>query len=430
MKEGEIAEILTKENQKFNGIILPSPDKETIMIKLESGYNIGIKRNNVKTYTSLGKLSIKKNNQKYKAEHNKNLKTILILHTGGTFASKVSYKTGAVSPSFSPEDIMQMFPELKSIANIKSKLVGNMFSEDIRFSHYNKIGKEIGKEIDHVDGIIVTHGTDNLSLGACALSFILENLSKPVIFVGSQRSSDRPSTDSALNLIAAANFIAKTEFNEVAICMHAKSSDEKCYMLPACKTKKLHTSRRDAFRAVNSQPIAEIPKSGNVSFLQEYKKKEHEGKLKLRLFNEKLRIGILKAHLNMFVFEVKNYEKFDGVILEGTGIGGHFPINFVDKETKEHEKIYNELKKLANKIPVVASSNCLFGRINMNVYETGRKMQQAGILGNFSDMTTETAFIKLAWLLSNYKKSEVKNLVMKNFRGELAERTEYEEEFI
>src|SRR3989344_1249548 len=430
MKEGETTEILTKDNQKFKGIILPSPDKNTIILKLESGYNIGIKNNNIKTYTSLGKPLLKEKKQTHKIEHNKNLKTILILHTGGTISSRVSYKTGAVSPGFRPEDILQMFPELKNKANIKSKLVGNMFSEDIRFSHYNKIAREIEKEIKNVDGIIVTHGTDNLSLGACALSFILENLNKQVIFVGSQRSSDRPSTDAALNLIAAANFIAKTEFNEVAICMHSRSTDEKCYILPACKTKKLHTSRRDAFRAVNSIPIAEVLKNGNINFLKEYKKKEHEEKLKLKLFNEKLKIGILKAHPNMFAFEIKNYQKFDGIVAEGTGIAGNFPINAVDKETREHQKIYNELKKLANKIPVIASSNCVFGRINMNVYDTGRKMRQAGILGNFSDMNTETAFIKLAWLLSNCKKTEAKKLLMKNFRGELAERTEYEEDFI
>ena len=122
MKEGETTEILTKDNQKFKGIILPSPDKNTIILKLESGYNIGIKNNNIKTYTSLGKPLLKEKKQTHKIEHNKNLKTILILHTGGTISSRVSYKTGAVSPGFSPEDILQMFPELKNKANIKSKL--------------------------------------------------------------------------------------------------------------------------------------------------------------------------------------------------------------------------------------------------------------------------------------------------------------------
>ena len=131
MKEGETTEILTKDNQKFKGIILPSPDKNTIILKLESGYNIGIKNNNIKTYTSLGKPLLKEKKQTHKIEHNKNLKTILILHTGGTISSRVSYKTGAVSPSFSPEEIAGMFPELKNVVNIKSRLIANIFSEDI-----------------------------------------------------------------------------------------------------------------------------------------------------------------------------------------------------------------------------------------------------------------------------------------------------------
>ncbi|MBS3175598.1 hypothetical protein J4440_06980 [Candidatus Woesearchaeota archaeon] len=190
----------------------------------------------------------------------------------------------------------------------------------------------------------------------------------------------------------------------------------------------MHTSRRDAFKSVNGEIIAKVDKV-NMEFFMDYKKKEHKDKLKLKLFNEKIKIGILKAHPNMFAFEIKYYNKFDGLILEGTGLG-HFPINFVDNTTKEHQLIYNELKKLCKKIPVIATSQCIFGRINMNVYETGRKMQEAGILGNLSDMTAETAFIKLVWLLSNYKKNEINNLVMHNFRNELNDKLKYEEEFI
>ena len=429
MKPGEYLEIQTKEGDIFNGLVMPSSNKSTICLKLNSGYNLNLDNKKISKMKNLEKeIKIEKETNA-KQIINPNLKTITILHTGGTLASKVSYATGAVTPSFKPEELLEMFPELKEIANIKSRLIGNMFSEDMRFSHYNLIAKEIEKEIkEGVDGVIITHGTDTLAFTSCALSFALENLDKPVILVGAQRSSDRPSSDAAFNLICAANFIVKSNFNEVGICIHGKSGDDFCYILPATKTRKMHTSRRDAFKSVNGEIIAKVDKV-NMEFFMDYKKKEHKDKLKLKLFNEKIKIGILKAHPNMFAFEIKYYNKFDGLILEGTGLG-HFPINFVDNTTKEHQLIYNELKKLCKKIPVIATSQCIFGRINMNVYETGRKMQEAGILGNLSDMTAETAFIKLVWLLSNYKKNEINNLVMHNFRNELNDKLKYEEEFI
>ena len=211
--------------------------------------------------------------------------------------------------------------------------------------------------------------------------------------------------------------------------MHGKSGDDYCYILPGTKTRKLHSSRRDAFKAVNSNTIAKVNKEGKVEFLQEYHKKEHKDKLKLKPFNEKLKIGVLKAHPQMFKEEIKMFSKFNGLVIEGTGFG-NLAINKIDTLTKEHELIYKELAKLSKKIPVVMSTQCIFGRVNHNVYDTGKKLQSIGVLGNYSDMLPETTFIKLAWLLSNYKKTEIKDLVNYNFRGEISKRLEYEEEFL
>lgn len=431
MKEGDYVEVELKTGDILRGLVMKSADEKVLSLKLDSGYNLGINKNNI--YKSKQLKKEKKNIVKEKEEikFNETLKTVTILHTGGTVASRVDYSSGAVSPSFSPQDILKMFPELKDVANIKSKLVSNMWSGDMRFGHYNIIAKEIEKELKSgVDGVIVTHGTDTLAFTACALAFALENLDKPVILVGSQRSSDRPSSDAAMNLLCAVNFIIKTDFKDVAICMHSKSGDEFCDILPSCKTKKLHTSRRDAFKTVNANTIARVDKNGNVKFLQTYPKKEHKNKLVLRLFNKNLKIGILKAHPNLWCDEIKTYNKFHGLVIEGTGLG-HLSVDKIDNETAENELIYNEVKKLAKKIPVVMVSQCVFGRVNMNVYQYGRKLQQAGVLGNMLDMTLETAFIKLAWLLSNYKKrKDVEELFMKNLIGEISSRTIFEEEFI
>ncbi len=414
LKLGDKVKIITKDKE-YIGIYVPSPSKNTFILKLDSGYNLGISKIKIKSIRLIKK-SKEKKFKKEKIKFKKKLPTVLILHTGGTIASRVSYETGAVISRFKPEELISMFPELKKIANIKSKLIFQIFSEDIRFSHYNKIAKEISKNMN-VKGIIVTHGTDTLHYTASALAFILENIPIPVILVGAQRSSDRGSTDAYLNLISAAYFIAKTNFQGVAICMHSSINDETCYILPACKTRKLHTSRRDAFKVINDSPIAEIKKSEIKFFKKPTITKE---KFKLKLIKPNLKIGILKAHPNMYAKEIDNYKNFDGLILEGTGLG-QFPINYLDKSTLENKKTYNKLKQLSKKIPIVMTSQCLFGSLNMNVYATGRKLQDIGIIGNYTDILPETAFIKLAFLLSHHKK-DIKKLWNKNLRGEIDKR--------
>lgn len=349
------------------------------------------------------------------------MKKISILHTGGTIASKVDYKTGGVSAKFSEKDLLELYPEIKSIAKISSRLIRNMLSEDMNFNHYNLLAKEIQKEVKKgIEGIIITHGTDTLHYTSAALSFILENLPIPVILVGAQRSSDRASSDATLNLISALNFIDKTDFIGVAICMHESINDNSCLILPATKTRKLHSSRRDAFKAINSKPIAKVSKDKVESI--DYIHKKPEGKFEIKLFNPKIKIGIIKTHPNMLSEEFKNYSKFHGLIIEGTGLG-HLPINKIDSFTQENQKILNEIKKLAKKIPIIMTSQCIFGRINMNVYSTGRKLQEVGVLGNLHDMTTETAFIKLVWLLSNFKKEQIHKLITETIRGEISNRT-------
>ena len=349
------------------------------------------------------------------------MKKISILHTGGTIASKVDYKTGAVSAKFSERDILKLYPEIKDIAKISSKLITNMSSEDMNFKHYNLLAKEIQKEIKKKSqGIIITHGTDTLHYTSAALSFILENCPIPIILVGAQRSSDRGSSDAALNLICAIQFITKTDFKGTAICMHETTNDTTCSILPSTKTRKFHTSRRDAFKPINSKPIAIVHKHGAINLLQKIKKSNK--KLQLKLFNHKIKVAIIKSYPNLLAETIKLFSKYDGLILEGTGLG-HFPINKTDNLTTENKKILTELKKLAKKIPIIMTSQCIFGRINLNVYSTGRILKEIGILGDLLDTTTETAYIKLAWLLSNYPKKDIKKLIPKNFRQEISQKT-------
>jgi glutamyl-tRNA(Gln) amidotransferase subunit D len=291
-------------------------------------------------------------------------------------------------------------------------------SEDIMFIHYQKIAKAIINEIKNkVNGIIIGHGTDTLAITAAALSFMFENLPIPIIIVGSQRSSDRGSSDAFMNLICATEFITKTNFKGVAICMHESIDDENCLILPATKTRKMHTSRRDAFKVINDKPIARINyKTKKIEFIN-YHPKKVEGKLILKpKFEEK--IGIIKTHPNMHkqVFEVFRKNKYKGFILEATGIG-QAPTNI-----KENLPIYEELKKfIKSGGTIILTSQCIFGKVHEDIYTNCRRLRDIGIIFG-EDMLTETAFVKLAWLLGNYKKDKVKELIKENLRGEINKR--------
>ena len=422
---GDLVEIKTHA-QTEQGILMPDPDENTIIIKLDNGYNLGFARKEV---LSIKLLEKRKESQKEEKEKSfdKKKKTILILHTGGTIASKVDYKTGAVSAKFTAEDLLEMFPELNSVANIETELVSNMMSEDMRFDNYQKMAEAIKKHAKKkIAGIIIGHGTDTLGYTAAALSFMFEKINIPVLLVGSQRSSDRGSTDATQNLICAAEFIIKTKFVGVAVCMHNSASDDVCAILPATKTRKMHTSRRDAFKAINDSPIALVDyNKRTVKFLNEnYSKKTKDNELILK---EKLseKVGLLKVHPNidpkLFKFFTENYKAF---VIEGTGLG-HAPTNM-----GVNLKNFELLKSFIKRGGIVAmTSQCLYGAVHSYVYTNLRKLSEIGCLF-CEDMLPETAFIKLSWLMGNYPEDKVKELMVKNLRGEINTTRTYEKEFI
>ncbi len=304
-------------------------------------------------------------------------------------------------------------PELAGIANIRGREIERILSEDMKFSDYKKLAKEIENEINEgCDGIIVTHGTDTMHYTACALAFALEDLPVPVILVGSQRSSDRASSDGSMNLICAAQFLAKTDFGEVAVCMHASENDDYCFIHQACKVRKMHTSRRDAFKPVNSLPWVLVSPEGEIRFFTQDYRKKGTTELKVRP-NFEDKVALLKSYPDMEPAIIDFYTKngYKGLVLEGTGLG-HVPSYLIES-----------LEKFLKKGIVVMTSQCISGRINMNVYSTGRRLEELGVIQG-GDILPETAYIKLAWLLGNYKDSEeVKKLMGENLRGELSDRS-------
>ena len=424
---GDSVKIITKK-EILEGVLLPPPNKETVMIKLKSGYNMGVFTKDVTKITIIEKAKLTQKSSQ-KITKNKKLPTIAILHTGGTIASKVDYRTGGVSSEFSPEELIQLFPELQKIANIESKLIAQMWSDDLRFSHFKIIAKKIEQYVKKgVDGIIIGIGTDNLAVASAALSFIIEESPVPIIFVGSQRSSDRGSSDAAMNLVCAAEFVTHTDFGGVGICMHASSDDQTCVILPGAKTYKLHSSRRDAFKAVNTTAIAHVSyQDRSIKYnTKSYIKRSKKLTIKPEMEDK---VGLLKVHVNMFPEQFDFFKGYKGLIIEGTGLG-QTPGQIPNPEAAIHKKIYPVLKQLTDSgCVIVMTTQCLFGGVNMNVYDKGRDLLNVGVISG-KDMLANTAFVKLSWLLANSELNEVKELIGTNLRGEINETLIYEKDFL
>lgn len=409
---------IEKDGKSFDGVLMPNTgDPNTLVVKLSNGYNIGVSMEDIK----IKKLSQPKRplTKKTKYEYDKSKKTILILHTGGTVASKIDYETGAVTPAVEPEDLLSSVPELEKIANIRTEMMFQMFSEDMEPEHWMLLAKKIAEEHHRFDGIIVTHGTDTMHYTSAALSFMLQNIPKPVILVGSQRSSDRGSSDAAMNLLCAVYFIINTDFSGVAVCMHANMNDDDCYIHSGLHVRKMHTSRRDTFRSIDVMPLAKVSRSGAVEFMSIYEKPKDVFKPVI-VFDKKVALIKMRPGFNYKEFEFYEKSSYRGVVIEGTGLG-HAPINNIDKYTLHHQLLLSAIKRLAKSGVVAMTSQCLYGKINMNVYSTGRKLLDAGVIP--VQMTPETAFVKLGWVLGQTRNVEAaKNLFMMNLMGEQTER--------
>jgi glutamyl-tRNA(Gln) amidotransferase subunit D len=321
-----------------------------------------------------------------------------------------------------------MFPELRDIANIDSRLIDNMWSEDMRFSHMQRIAKEVVKELEKKPkGIIVTLGTDFLAVVSAGVSLMLQNIPVPVILVGAQRSSDRGSSDAAMNLVCASEFITQTNFKGVAICMHETQNDISCLILPACKTRKMHSSRRDAFRPINTEAIARVSyENRKIVWLNDDYKEQKTGNFKPLLEMED-KVGLIKVHPNMMPSQFACFKGYKGLVIEGTGLG-QMPTGVPNKEAKIHEKIFEEIKGLIKSgCVVVMTTQCIYGAVNMNVYSKGRDLMDVGIFQ--AKCLPETALVKLSWLLGNLTKDmkdrkKAQKLIEKEFADEMFYRVE------
>ena len=401
--------------KSYKGVLMPHHEfsgEDIVILKVKSGYNIGIRIDESAEIEVVSK-PVERVKPESAEETKEGLKTIVLIGTGGTIASYVDYRTGAVHPALSTSDMINAVPEIKEVANLKAKVLFSIFSENMTVPHWQKLAEAIAEELDGgADAVIVPNGTDTMGYTASAVSFMLGEVSKPVVFVGAQRSSDRPSSDASCNLMAAAKFCVEGGRAGVFVVMHDGPGDDSFAVHCGTRVRKMHTSRRDAFKSINVPPVAHVDKDGKIVFNTPGRavsdaKVEARSAMCTDVVLLQFYPGMDPALFHDVVMKSK------GVVIAGSGLG-HVNSNMVPliKEATDAGII------------VVVTSQCLNGRTNLNVYNTGRDMLAAGAITVW-DMLPETAYTKLMWALANTSSVEAAKVVMQTpLAGEMSDRRE------
>jgi len=398
----------------FDCIILESPRSDIVLIKLDSGYNIGIREEDILDVKKISEKIVKSEIPEIKSK--KDLPNIALVITGGTISSKLDPKTGAVKWLTNINELLNYYPEILEIANVKKVEVPFMkASENMDAKDWKVISEVVyGLLKDNtIQGVIVTHGTDFLHYTSAALSFSLQNLNKPVVLTYSQRSSDRASSDARLNLICSAR-VAISDIAEVVLVGHANNEDEFCYVLRGSKVRKMHSSRRDAFRPINTRPIAKVFPD-KIQMMSEYNPR-NSGKIKLISgFNDK--VALIKFHPGMSNDIIDYYVKsgYKGIVIEGSGLG-HLATN------ESRNNLIPSIKKALKKnVSVCIASQTIYGRLDPLVYSVGRELEKTGVIF-LRDMLAESAFVKLSWVLADKTLSKnIKKSMLTNFSNEFSD---------
>ena len=394
----------------YSGIIMPRyehSDNQHIVIKLRSGYNIGLDLNNINRIEKIdsNKKSVENSEEIKKIE---GLPKILLLSTGGTIASKIDYRTGAVTPILSAEELNASVPELGKIANIDAEVLLSEYSENIMPEHWLQIAKKISNYQDSdYHGIIVAHGTDTMHYTSSFLSFALAGFPIPIVLVGSQRSSDRASSDAALNLIGAAKLITKGKTKGVYVVMHHDENDNIISAHIGTRVRKNHTSKRGAFETIGGDPVFTISedKIQRKNYFDFFKKKEYQPRINLDT-----KVALVKYHPGFEPKLIEHIIKMDyrGIIFEGTGLG-HVGKSMYDVIKKANE----------NGMFLGMTSQCIDGRVRMTVYESGRDLLNLGIIP-LKNMIPEVALVKAMWAMGNFDSNEdIKEKMLENIASEI-----------
>ncbi len=406
--EGDAVRVKAR-GETYEGVLMPHTSfsgEDILTVKLGSGYNIGIAAEDVEAVEVTAKHTPHTVERKLPPA-SMSKPTIAVLGTGGTIASYVDYRTGAVHPAVTAEELVFSVPELLDVCNVKARVIYSIYSEDLKPENWQHLAREAAAELRAgASGVLIPHGTDTLHFTTAALSFMLRDLTGPVVVVGSQRSSDRPSSDAASNLLCGAR-VATSDLGEVVGVMHAETSDSFDWIHRGTKVRKMHASRRDAFRSMNATPLGRVRPEGPVEFTEPVQPRS-PGPTKV---DDKLDLDVALVHFypGMKPAVLENcLKEAHGVVLAGTGLGhtAHDLIPAIHRATRDG-------------IPIVMTTQTLQGRVSLRVYDTGRDLLKAGVISG-EDMLPEVAYVKLMWILGHTRDhADVAKAMATNVAGEL-----------
>lgn len=401
----------------FEALVLPAPagTDDVIYFKLENGYNIGFRVDRIKELEVLAYERVEYRIREREIRWKPGLPHVVLVGAGGTIASRVEYSTGAVKPAFSIIELLNANPELAEIARISTVQVFNIFSEHMTPRHWIELARRVAEVIrSGADGVVICHGTDTMHYTSAALSFMLENLPVPVVLTGAQRSSDRPSSDASVNLISSTLFAARSDCAEVVVCMHAFPDDIACFVHRGTRVRKMHSSRRDTFQSIGDLPIAIVLHCREIRYLRDDYRRRASDKSQVEadaVFEERTALIWCYPGMPREVIDVLVDRGYRGIVLAGTGLG-HAP-----------EYVFPAIRRAIEEgCHVVMTTQCLYGGVQMYVYETGRRLLQMGVIPG-ENMLPEVAYVKLGWVLAHTDdRREVERLMRTNLRGEIVPR--------
>ncbi|MFC2082614.1 Glu-tRNA(Gln) amidotransferase subunit GatD [Candidatus Bipolaricaulota bacterium] len=408
--------ILQTTRGEFRGIILPRSvfdDSRHIVLKLSTGYNIGIDIRTINAATVLGSKEAHYMIPEKEFPVSPDKPNVKLLGTGGTIASRLDYRTGAVIPAFSPGELYGAVPELADICNLTTDKLFAVFSENMGPQQYIALAKAIGTEIEEgVDGVVIGHGTDTMHHTASALAFMVQNSPIPIVMVGSQRSSDRPSSDAALNLIHATTAASTSDIAEVVVCMFGPTSDEYGLLHRGTRVRKMHSSYRSTFRTIGDIPLATVTAQGVKPLRQDYNHRRDDRHVDIQaVFEDRVTMVYYYPNMHPDIIDAVVEKGYKGIVIAGTGLG------------HVNKPIYPAIERAtAAGVAIYMTVQTLWGFVHMFVYDTGRDLMAKGIIPA-ENMLPEVAYIKLGWALGQTDDLErVREIMLNPVCGEITER--------
>jgi len=400
----------------FEGFVLPrseSFDDLHVVVKMRSGYNVGVHIDRIASIEEIGYKEAVYRIPSKEFPRRAALPKVTLLGTGGTIASRLDYRTGAVIPAFTPGELYGAVPELADICNLTTKKLFGVFSENMGWEEYCTLARAVGEEIENgADGIVIGHGTDTMGHTAAVLSFMVQQSPVPIVLVGSQRSSDRPSTDAALNLIHAVRAAAYGDIAEVQICMFGPTSDSYGLLHRGSRCRKMHSSYRSTFRTIGDVPLCRVSRDAFHMITDSYLPRDPTRTVRIDpVYDDRVTILYYYPGMDPDLVEALVEKGYHGIVIAGTGLG------------HVNRPLYPALKKAIQQgVHVVMTVQTLWGFAQMYVYETGRDLLDIGVVP-LDDMLPETALMKLGWVLGHpHDHDDVQRMMRTPIAHEIIER--------